>query len=135
MTFRLLGDSLVAPSVASALGVGGLAGIVPWLALVLGLALWAIATVAASGDTDFPVATVVAIPDAAPDSAPYRTFDPPRARPASRAPIRAGWLAAGLALVVATAIVAGYGVAFPRGGAAVERPYSFVRGSVIEAQR
>jgi hypothetical protein len=36
VTFRLLGDNLVAPSLGSALGVGGIAGIVPYLALGLG---------------------------------------------------------------------------------------------------
>jgi hypothetical protein len=43
VTFRLLGDNLVAPSLGSVLGVGGVAGIVPYLALGLGapaLVIW-----------------------------------------------------------------------------------------------
>jgi hypothetical protein len=42
VTFRLLGDNLVAPNLGSALGAAGIAGIVPYLALafgVLGLAI------------------------------------------------------------------------------------------------
>lgn len=37
VTFRMLGDGLVAGNVGSALGVGGLAGVVPYLVLVAGL--------------------------------------------------------------------------------------------------
>jgi hypothetical protein len=43
VAFRLLGDNLVAPSLGSALGVGGIPGIVPYLALALGapaLVIW-----------------------------------------------------------------------------------------------
>lgn len=42
VTFRLLGDGAVAPSVASALGIGGLAGIVPVLAGIAALVGWAL---------------------------------------------------------------------------------------------
>ncbi|HEX3759637.1 MAG TPA: hypothetical protein VHW23_13070 [Kofleriaceae bacterium] len=43
MTFRLLKENLTAPSLGSALGVGGVAGIAPYLAVVfgaLGVAIW-----------------------------------------------------------------------------------------------
>jgi hypothetical protein len=43
VTFRMLGDNLVAPSVGSELGIGGIAGILPFLAIVfglLGLTIW-----------------------------------------------------------------------------------------------
>ncbi len=43
VTFRLLGEDLVAPNLGSALGVAGIAGIVPYLAIAfgaLGLAVW-----------------------------------------------------------------------------------------------
>lgn len=43
ITFRLLGDDVVAGNLGSALGIGGIAGVVPYLALVagvLGHALW-----------------------------------------------------------------------------------------------
>lgn len=36
VTFRMLGDNLVAPSLGSALGIAGLAGVLPYLALVAG---------------------------------------------------------------------------------------------------
>lgn len=42
VTFRLLADNAVAPNVGSALGIGGIAGILPFLAATLGLAGWAI---------------------------------------------------------------------------------------------
>ncbi len=42
VTFRLLGDNAVAPNVGGALGIAGIAGIVPFLAATLGLAGWAI---------------------------------------------------------------------------------------------
>jgi hypothetical protein len=48
VTFRLLGDGVVAPNLGSALGVTGIAGIVPYLAIAfgaLGLAVWRIAGV------------------------------------------------------------------------------------------
>jgi hypothetical protein len=48
VTLRLLGDNLVAPSLGSALGVPGVAGIVPYLAIALGalgLAIWRLAGV------------------------------------------------------------------------------------------
>ena len=43
VTLRLLGDHLTAPNLGSALGVGGIAGVVPYLAVVfgaLGAAIW-----------------------------------------------------------------------------------------------
>jgi hypothetical protein len=43
VTLRLLGDNLVAPSLGSALGVAGIAGIAPYLAVGLGapgLVIW-----------------------------------------------------------------------------------------------
>jgi hypothetical protein len=46
VTFRLLGDGLVAPNLGSVLGVSGIAGIVPCLAIVLGalgVTIWRIA--------------------------------------------------------------------------------------------
>jgi hypothetical protein len=46
ITFRLLGDNAVAPSVGSVLGVTGIAGILPYLAVafgVLGVAIWRLA--------------------------------------------------------------------------------------------
>jgi hypothetical protein len=46
VTFRLLGDHLAAPGVGSALGMAGLAGIAPFLALGLAVPAWAIARVA-----------------------------------------------------------------------------------------
>jgi hypothetical protein len=42
VTFRLLGDNAVAPNAGSAVGIGGIAGIVPFLAATLGLTGWAI---------------------------------------------------------------------------------------------
>jgi len=45
VTFRLLGDDLVAPNLGSALGVAGIAGILPYLAIAfgaLGLTIWRI---------------------------------------------------------------------------------------------
>jgi hypothetical protein len=45
VTFRLLGENLVAPGLGSALGVGGIAGIAPYLALGLAVPAWAIARV------------------------------------------------------------------------------------------
>ena len=41
--FRLLGDGLVAPNLGGALGIGGLAGALPVLALAAGLVGWALA--------------------------------------------------------------------------------------------
>jgi hypothetical protein len=46
VTFRLLGDNLVAPSLGSVIGVAGIAAILPYLALAfgaLGLAVWRLA--------------------------------------------------------------------------------------------
>ena len=43
VTFRLLGEGAVAPNLGSALGVAGIAGIVPYLAIAsgaLGVAVW-----------------------------------------------------------------------------------------------
>lgn len=37
VTFRMLGDNLVAPNLGSAIGIGGIAGAVPYLAAVFGL--------------------------------------------------------------------------------------------------
>ncbi|NVB78840.1 MAG: hypothetical protein HOV81_10630 [Kofleriaceae bacterium] len=42
VTFRLLGDNAVSPNAGSALGIGGIAGIVPFLVATLGLTGWAI---------------------------------------------------------------------------------------------
>jgi hypothetical protein len=42
VTLRLLGDGAVAPNAASALGIGGLAGIAPMLGICAGLVGWAI---------------------------------------------------------------------------------------------
>lgn len=47
VTFRMLGDGLVAPNLGAALGIGGVAGVVPYLVVVggsLGVALWRVAT-------------------------------------------------------------------------------------------
>ncbi|MBA3458504.1 MAG: hypothetical protein H0T46_00975 [Deltaproteobacteria bacterium] len=47
VTFRMLGDNLVAPSLGSAIGIGGIAGVLPFLACVygvLGVALYRAAT-------------------------------------------------------------------------------------------
>jgi hypothetical protein len=57
VTFRLLGDGLGAPTLASVCGISGLAGIVPFLALVAGVTGWAIAR--AGGLRALAVATVV----------------------------------------------------------------------------
>jgi hypothetical protein len=46
VTFRLIGDGAFAPSAGRALGLSGLVAIAPYLALVAGLAAWAIARVA-----------------------------------------------------------------------------------------
>ena len=46
VTFRLLGDNVVAPSVGSALGISGIAGIIPYLAIAFGAlaaAIWRLA--------------------------------------------------------------------------------------------
>jgi hypothetical protein len=46
VTFRLLGDNLASPSVGSALGIAGVAGVVPYFALAFGLAgvsIWRVA--------------------------------------------------------------------------------------------
>jgi hypothetical protein len=48
VTFRMLGDNLVAPSLGSAIGIGGIAGVLPFLACVfgaLGVALYRAASV------------------------------------------------------------------------------------------
>jgi hypothetical protein len=37
VTFRLLGDNLVAPNLGSALGIPGIAGILPYLAVAFGV--------------------------------------------------------------------------------------------------
>ena len=42
VTFRLLADGLAAPNLGGALGLGGAAGVVPYLALAGGLLGWAI---------------------------------------------------------------------------------------------
>ncbi|MDQ3367560.1 MAG: hypothetical protein M3680_19230 [Myxococcota bacterium] len=46
VTFRLLADDLAAPSLGSALGVGGVAGLVPYFLVVFGVLGWAIQRVA-----------------------------------------------------------------------------------------
>jgi hypothetical protein len=46
VTFRLLGDNLVAPSLGSALGLAGVVGIAPYLVACAAVAGWAIARVA-----------------------------------------------------------------------------------------
>lgn len=46
VTLRLLADDLVGPNLGSALGVGGVLGLVPYLALIGGVSGWAIARVA-----------------------------------------------------------------------------------------
>ncbi|HSS03109.1 MAG TPA: hypothetical protein VLM79_38870 [Kofleriaceae bacterium] len=61
VTFRLLGDNLVAPSVGSAAGVGGIAGIAPYLAIGLGVPAWAIARVAGGRGLAIAAAVTVAI--------------------------------------------------------------------------
>jgi hypothetical protein len=57
VTFRLLGDHLVAPSLGGALGIAGIAGIAPFLALGLALPAGAIARVA--GGRGLGIAVVV----------------------------------------------------------------------------
>jgi hypothetical protein len=57
VTFRLLGDHLVAPGLGSALGIGGIAGIAPYLALGLAVPAWAIARV--SGRRGLAIAAAV----------------------------------------------------------------------------
>jgi hypothetical protein len=61
VTFRLLGDNLVAPSVGSAAGVGGIAGIAPYLVLGLAVPAWAIARVAGGRGLAIAAAVAVAI--------------------------------------------------------------------------
>jgi hypothetical protein len=46
VTFRLLGDGVVAPSLASACGISGLVGMAPFIALIAGTTGWAIVRVA-----------------------------------------------------------------------------------------
>ena len=59
VTFRLLGDNAVAPSLGSACGIPGLLGIAPALALAAGVTGWSIVRVA--GRTALAFALVVAI--------------------------------------------------------------------------
>jgi hypothetical protein len=57
VTFRLLGDGVVAPSVASACGISGPIGMLPFVALVAGLTGWTI--VRAAGWRGAALAVVV----------------------------------------------------------------------------
>jgi hypothetical protein len=59
VTFRLLGDNAVAPSLGSACGIPGLLGVIPALAAAAGVTGWAIVRVA--GKTALAFAAVVAI--------------------------------------------------------------------------
>ncbi len=59
VTFRLFGDRAFAPNVASACGISGLAGILPFLAAAFGVAGWAIAR--ACGWRGLAIACAVAI--------------------------------------------------------------------------
>ncbi|MGE0545422.1 MAG: hypothetical protein AB7R00_00105 [Kofleriaceae bacterium] len=58
LTFRLLGDNLTAPSLASLLGITGIAGLIPYLALIAGAV--GIAIGRAAGTRGLAVAVVVA---------------------------------------------------------------------------
>jgi hypothetical protein len=88
VTFRLLANGYAAPSVASAMGIDGVLGVIPVLLLVAGVTGWLL----------------------------VRT---------------AGRLGAAIAALVATLVLAGYGLA-PRGTSA-DRVFELVRGSVEHA--
>jgi hypothetical protein len=59
VTFRLLGDNAVAPSLGSACGIPGLLGVIPALVAAAGVTGWAIVRVA--GRMALAFAVVVAI--------------------------------------------------------------------------
>ncbi len=73
VTFRLIGDGLAAPNLASALGVVGIVGLVPFVGVVAGLTGWAIVRVASWRGLAIAMAVAVGVLVA------YRAF--PRGKP------------------------------------------------------